>query len=93
MRGTWLLTHGLEGLTRVVCSQGDLPRAVTLLAAAEKQRVALGAAVLPTVRADYDHTLSLLRSSLSTQTFEDAWRVGSVMNAEQSIVYPLGSNR
>jgi predicted ATPase len=92
MRGTWLLTRGLEGLARVVCAQGDFPRAVTLLAAAEEQRTALGAAVVPTIRADYNHMLSVLRTSLSSQAFEEAWRFGSSMSAEQSMAYALGDD-
>src|SRR5437660_11602685 len=40
MRGTLLLTRGLEGLARVVCAQGSFARAATLLAAASKQRTA-----------------------------------------------------
>ncbi|WP_165423219.1 ATP-binding protein [Ktedonosporobacter rubrisoli] len=92
MRGTWLLTRGLEGLARVVCAQGNFPRAVALLAAAEEQRSALGAVVLPTMRADYNHMLSVLRTSLSSQAFEEAWRFGSSMSAEQSMAYALGDD-
>jgi hypothetical protein len=92
MCGAWLLTRGLEGLARVVCAQGDFPRAATLLAAAEKQRTALGAVVLPSARANYDDTISFLRASLSSQAFEQAWHLGSSMSREQSIVYALGSN-
>jgi len=90
MRGPWFLTRSLEGLARVVCTQGDFPRTATLLAAAEKQRTALGAAILPTARADYDSMLSLLHTSLSPQAFEKAWHLGSSMSVEQSIVYALG---
>lgn len=91
MRGTWFLTRGLEGLARVVCTQGDFPRAATLLAAAEKQRTVLGAAILPTARADYDSMISVLHTSLSPQVFEEAWRLGRSMGAEQSVAYALGS--
>jgi tetratricopeptide (TPR) repeat protein len=92
MRGTLLLTRGLEGLARVVCAQGCFVRATTLLAAAEKQRTALGAVILPTLRADYDHTINLLHLSLSSQAFEEAWHLGSSMSIEQSVVYALGSD-
>jgi predicted ATPase/transcriptional regulator with XRE-family HTH domain len=92
MRGTWLLTRSLEGLARVVCAQGDFPRTATLLAAAEKQRTALGGAVLPTARANYDDTISFLHASLSSQAFEEAWHLGSSMSREQSVVYALGSD-
>ena len=92
MRGTWFLTRSLEGLARVVCAQGDFPRAATLLAAAEKQRTALGAVVLPTEHANYDDTISFLHASLSAQAFEEAWHLGSSMSREQSMVYALGSD-
>lgn len=92
MRGPWFLTRSLEGLARVVCTQGDFPRTATLLAAAEKQRTVLGAAILPTARADHDSMLSLLHTSLSPQAFEKAWHLGSSMSVEQSIVYALGSD-
>lgn len=92
MRGTWLLTRGLEGLARVLCAQDDFQRSAVLLAAAEKQRTALGAVVLPTARADYDNTINLLRTFLSSQVFERAWHLGSSMSAEQSIAYALGND-
>ena len=41
------------------------------------------------VRADYDHTISLLRTSLSSQAFEETWHIGSSMRVEQSIAYAL----
>ena len=92
MCGTWLLTRGLEGLARVVCAQGNFPRAVILLAAAEKQRSALGAVVIPSMQADYDRMLRILHRSLSSQAFEEAWRLGSSMSVEQSMTYALGSD-
>lgn len=89
MRGTWFLTRGLEGLARVVCAQRDFLRSATLLGAAEGQRSALGAVVMPIVRSDYDQTISLLQKALSLPAFEEAWHKGKSMSTEQSIRYAL----
>jgi hypothetical protein len=91
MRGAWFLTRGLEGLARVVCAQGDFPRGHPSRCCGETTH-RLGSC-RPTHCAPITMTRSVsCMASLSSQAFEEAWRLGSSMSREQSMVYALGSD-
>jgi tetratricopeptide (TPR) repeat protein len=89
IRGAWFLARGLEGLAKVDCAQGNYRRAVVLLAAAAQQREILGAVVLPTSQAEHAQAMSMTKSALGSEVFEEIWRKGKAMSAEQSIIYAL----
>jgi predicted ATPase/DNA-binding CsgD family transcriptional regulator len=64
-----------------------LDRSAVLLAAAEAEFRALGAAMWPADQADYDHSLAELRRVLRGESFERAWAKGQAMSLETAVAY------
>jgi DNA-binding CsgD family transcriptional regulator len=64
-----------------------------LLGAAEAQREAIGAPVLPHYRADYERTLATGRARLGEEAFAAAWTEGCGLPLAEAVVEALAAER
>jgi len=80
----WIIAACLVGLGEVVAAQQKLAWAAQLWGAAEALRDALGIAIPPVERADYERSLSAARVHLGERAFAAAWAQGRAMTPEQA---------
>ena len=73
-----------------VYAQRQLRRAARLFGAAETLRRAIGAALSPGARVDYDRDVAAVRAQLDEETFAMEWAEGQALTMEQAIEYALG---
>ena len=66
-----------------------MERAARLCGAAAALRVAIGAPLHPTERADYERTVAALRVALGDAAYEAAWAQGQALTLEQAIALAL----
>ena len=83
----------LMGLAAVAATHGRQPegtvRAARLLGAAEAQFEAIGAAMWPADRLEYERSVTAARAALSEEVFAAAWAEGRAMTLEQAVAYAL----
>ena len=81
------------GLAAVAVTQRQQPkgavRAARLLGAATGQFEAIGAAMWPADRLEYERTVAAARAALSEEVFAAAWAEGRAMTLDQAIAYAL----
>jgi predicted ATPase/class 3 adenylate cyclase len=84
----------LECLAFVAGAQDRSERAGMLYGAAEAQRFAVGAVLMPYEQAEYDHELALLRSRLGAETaaFDAAWQAGKYMPLDDILALALADD-
>ncbi len=66
-----------------------MPSDVVVLGGAEAQFEAIGAAMWPADRLEYERSVAAVRSTLSEEAFAAAWAEGRAMTLEQAIAYAL----
>ena len=86
----WAIFQALIGLGRLAMARDNNERAVRLLAAAESLRETIGSALSPVESADYDRSVTAVRSALGEETFAALWEEGSAMTPEEAVEYALG---
>ena len=79
----------LEGLAGVSATEGRVEKAARLFGASEALREALGTPLPGSYRANYERTLSILRTKLDQVSISAAWAKGRAMTMEQAIAYAL----
>jgi hypothetical protein len=79
----------LESLARLAAAERRFTRAAQCLGAAEVLRETMGAPLPPPERAEYDRTLSAMRSGCSEEAFAGAWSEGRAMSLEQAVSVAL----
>ena len=78
----------LARLSAMAIQRHDLVPAARLLGAAAAQREP-NCCMASDERAEYAHTLAVVRSQLNECAFTDAWAKGQAMTLEQAIAYAL----
>ena len=86
---TFFTTRSLEYLAAVLAMRGDHERAARLFGAGEALREAIGAAVLPFYKDDYDRGVAVAQAQLGEEAFAAAWAQGRAMTPEQAREYAL----
>ena len=81
----WMVAFCLEGLARVVVTQGEAIWAVHLLSAAAALREVIGATLSPLEQLVREQTLNTVHTRLDEQAFATAWTEGQTMSPEQAI--------
>lgn len=79
----------LEGLASVARARRQPQRAVTLLAAAQAVREALGLRRAPCESSDYERELTELQAELGLESFASLWATGQKMSLERAITSAL----
>lgn len=79
----------LTGLAGIAGALAQPRRVARLLGIAEALRKAIGAAIEPSDRADYDRNVAVARAQLDEATWLAAWAKGQAMTLEQAIAYAL----
>jgi tetratricopeptide (TPR) repeat protein len=82
----------LEGLADLATAKGDPERAARLWGAAEALRQVIGASLSQSARADYERTVTAVRSALGEERFTLALAQGRTMTLEQTIAYAQDSD-
>jgi predicted ATPase/class 3 adenylate cyclase len=85
----WGIVDSLEGLAGVAAERGDHERAARLFGAAEALRGEIGFPLTPSLRADYDRLVALVRDGLGAAGFSAAWEVGRAMRMEAAVAFAL----
>ena len=75
----WFAARALESLAAVECGRGALPRAAKLLGAADAQRAAGGATLLPFERGQHDGSVAAVRATLGEVEASRLVREGRAM--------------
>jgi non-specific serine/threonine protein kinase len=83
----------LDGLAAVYGAKAEGTRAARLGGAAEALRLAIGATLSPTDRAELEHHLATARATLDAVSWEAAWAEGRAMTPEQAAEYALSEVR
>jgi predicted ATPase/DNA-binding CsgD family transcriptional regulator/Tfp pilus assembly protein PilF len=81
------VVEALEGLAELSGEDGDLRRAVRLLAAAQLLREQLGYVVPPVDRHRHERVVSSLRERLSAEEFASSWNDGLGLAMERAVEY------
>ena len=79
------ITSALEGLAGVLASQGEHVWAARLWGSAEARRDEMGTPIAPVYRAEYERSITAVRSKLGDKTFIAAWAEGRNMTPEQAL--------
>ena len=79
----------LEGLAALALGRAQLDHAARLYGAARALRELIDAPVPPAERAEYDRSLSDLRSAAGAPRFDHAWAEGKAMTLNQAFEYAL----
>jgi len=79
----------LEGLGWAASVEGRAERATRLLGAAEGLREAVGATILPHLRAGHDRAQAATHTALGAQSYATAWAEGRAMALDEAIAYAL----
>lgn len=77
----------LAGLASLAAAQGQPQGAARLLAAAEAQLSASGAAWWPADRVEYERNLSAIQAALDQETLAATWAEGQAMTLAEAIAY------
>jgi predicted ATPase/transcriptional regulator with XRE-family HTH domain len=89
----WGIAYSLGGVATVISVQGQPPetlaRAVRLFGAAAALRATISASVPPNERADYDRTVTAVRTALGAAAFAAAWAEGQALTLEQALADAL----
>jgi tetratricopeptide (TPR) repeat protein len=78
-----LLAYCFEGFGMVRLRQSKLTQGVRMLAGADELRIAIGAPLNQSERAEVEQALGMAREGLGALEFEEAWRSGRTMTTEQ----------
>ncbi|HWQ12101.1 MAG TPA: tetratricopeptide repeat protein, partial [Roseiflexaceae bacterium] len=81
----------IAGVAGVVSAQGQVERAARLLGAAAAHFEAIGAAMWPADRIEYERTVAAVRAVLGEAAFAAAWGVGRALTLEQAIAEAFGA--
>jgi tetratricopeptide (TPR) repeat protein len=84
-----LIQSGLEGLACVAGAKGDAERAARLWGAAQALLEAKGIPRDDDFLAEADTRISVVRSGLGEEAWEEAWRKGRAMTLEEAVSYAL----
>ena len=80
----------LEGLgAAAILGQGLSRRAARLFGAAEVLREHTGTPIPQSDRAFYDRSLQAIRARLEEKAFDTEWRIGRIMDLDQSVEYAM----
>lgn len=82
------LTH----LASVLRRKRSAERAARLVGAAEAIRAAIGAAIRPSQRAEYDQLVAGLRADLGEAAFQQARRAGRALSQAEAVALALGDD-
>jgi predicted ATPase/DNA-binding SARP family transcriptional activator len=82
----WLVTTGLEELSRVWVAAGDVQHAVRLCGAAASWRASVVAPLQPYRLASYEANLHQARRALDSDDFTTSWAEGMAWRLEQAVV-------
>ena len=81
----------LNGLAAVSAAKGELPRAATIVSAAEAMLQRAGGEWPPDEQEQYDETLTVVRRGLSPRQLEEAAAAGAAMSRDEILSYALPS--
>ncbi|MDH3467989.1 MAG: hypothetical protein OES26_19140, partial [Gammaproteobacteria bacterium] len=90
-RASWGMWFPASNLGSVAAAQGYAQRAVCLAGAATTITEAIGVAMVPSHRTDYEDALATARQALSTSEFDAVWSKGISMTLELAVDYALSS--
>jgi non-specific serine/threonine protein kinase len=79
----------MAGFASVAQREGQAERAARLFGASASIHEALGRAIDPGDRADFEDFQAATRAALSTQDFTAAWSEGQAMSLGQAVAYAL----
>jgi non-specific serine/threonine protein kinase len=83
------IAMSLAGVAGVAAAHGHPERSARLFGAAEALFDAIGQAVEPGDRVEYDHNAAIARTQLGDRAFAAAWEAGRTMPLEQAIAEAL----
>jgi predicted ATPase len=89
LREKWFISRCFETMAAIAALQGDCERSARLFGAGEILRESVGASVLPAYRPDYDRGLAALRSNMSDDEIQTAWKDGRTMTLDEAVRYAL----
>lgn len=75
----------LEGIARLAVLENRAREATRLIGAASMMREAVGAPLAPVNRIEIDHAVEAARQALGENAYQEAWRAGSSLSAEQAV--------
>lgn len=87
------IANSLTAFAEIAKQQKDYTRSVKLLAAECSLRELLGAKRTPAEASEHEQEVSMLRSLLSKEAFDDAWQKGCRMEMEEALDYALLGNK
>ncbi|MGH9175371.1 MAG: ATP-binding protein, partial [Vicinamibacterales bacterium] len=79
----WRVDPALEGLAEVAIETGEIPSAVSILAAVERLRVEVGVVLTPAASLRHERILASARAALDESAFETAWQAGASTSIEE----------
>jgi predicted ATPase/Tfp pilus assembly protein PilF len=85
------IAYALEGFMRLA-AQGEVERVARLGGAAEALREAIGAPMLPHIRAGYEQDVAVAHAQVDEVVWEAAWTEGRALTPDQAISYALEVN-
>jgi predicted ATPase/DNA-binding SARP family transcriptional activator len=83
------LMQFFEGLAAVSCEQGNYRNSCILLSYSNQLRDTIGTPLSSAEQADYDRSLSTLRSNVTDDEFDSNWAVGQKLSQEEAVTYAL----
>jgi non-specific serine/threonine protein kinase len=85
----WETIDTLVSAGHLAQRQGDAIRAVRLFAAAESLRGAIGEAMPPVERAEYEESIRATRAALGEEAFTAGWAAGRAMTRDQAVSFAV----
>ncbi|MGC1379849.1 MAG: tetratricopeptide repeat protein [Candidatus Baltobacteraceae bacterium] len=85
------LAKALEDIAATSARLGDPSRGARLFGAADSLRRAIGLALFPSERADYDSEIASVRAMLGSDAFDIQWRIGATITLERALAEARGA--
>ena len=85
------MMSGLAGFAIAAASLGSPAQVARLLAAVDRQHTLTGAALMPFLRAEYDHHAAAVRTALGEQAFAAAWAGGRALSLGEAVAEALAT--
>ncbi|HEY5895172.1 MAG TPA: hypothetical protein VIT91_18275, partial [Chthoniobacterales bacterium] len=85
----WSVPYTIEGFGDIALAQNDAASAAQLYGAASVLRDLYGLSFSPSERTVYQGTLARMRAQLSPAIFEERWKEGNALRAQEALEFAL----